>query len=630
MNLIATHAASSLESDVIAEKDGEIFSSEGAGCTGAFNSVDGDVSVFHGDAAIPISASGSPDFVSDYDTLHENSADQISAADDNVPGARASTIRIQSLWHCFPRKVFDAGTDFSRFYRAMHMKPQGGKKCPSTVATWPMPLPYHPQFDYSKSLGTDEISLRKAVNLQIACLDFLFLRKQAAPPFEICGAVCLNEAQLDVVRRFRRLMAAWQTHPAIGPEELGRTAGKQERQEQLLSSLESFAEPLISGFKKYAKSTGPVRSFRQCDSKGKLVGSLKGSNLCSAQKIVASRIKMEGKPLFNPLPFLDDESKELYASPFSGNIDPSDVDPPPPRVRVHADEDEKISLLHLLESSGRLGFKAPAEVFCGFGNGLFCVPKNTSVDRLILDGRPANTLQRPPMEYIMTMASATTLMGIYLSPQEKLLMTGDDLSNFFYTFQVGDERMGRNFLEWKIPVKIAKQFKSFPENLSGEKYVYACLRSLAMGDSAACSYAQTSHICMGLACGAFTKNELVTLHGRVPRSPCIAGIIIDDFVLLEKVALHCTIGPTAQDRRSKMHTMYSSVNLEAHPTKGFADAETASFWEADVDGVAGLVRANICRSASLVWITSPHRFPRSFYNWLASGSCWRLCISFWV
>lgn len=598
------NAASALMTDSAANVDGGIFSLDSSGCTGAIGSVDNGLSAMEKDVAITDSTRGDPNHVSDYEFLHENSADQFSAADDNVPGARASTIRIQSLWHCFPRKVFDAGTDFSRFYRAMHMKPQGGKKSPSTAATWPMPLPYHPQFDYSKSLGPDEISLRKAVNLQIACLDFLFLKKQAAPPFDICGAVFLNDAQLDVVKRFRRLMAAWQTHPAIGPEELGRTAGKQERQEQLLSSLEAFAEPLISGFKKYSKSTGPVRSFRQCDSKSKVVGSLKGNNLCSAQKIIASRIKMDGKPHFNPLPFLDDESKELYSSPFSGNIDPLDVDPPPPRVRVHADEDEKISLLHLLESSGRLGFKAPSEVFAGFGNGLFCVPKSTSVDRLILDGRPANTLQNPPMEYIMTMASATTLMGIHLSPQEKLLMTGDDLSNFFYTFQVGDERMGRNFLEWKIPIKIAKQFKSFPENLSGEKYVYACLRSLAMGDSAACSYAQTSHICMGLVCGAFTKDELVTLHGRIPRSPCIAGIIIDDFVLLEKVALGCITGPTAHHRRSKMHSMYSSVNLEAHPTKGFADAETASFWGADVDGVSGLVRANISRSASLVWITS--------------------------
>ncbi len=312
---------------------------------------------------------------------------------------------------------------------------------------------------------------------------------------------------------------------------------------------------------------------------------------------------MEGKPSFNPLPFLDDEAKALYSDPFVCGIQPHDVDPAPPRVRVHADDKEKIDLLHLLESSGRLGFKAPSQIVSGFGNGLFCVPKSTKVDRLILDGRPANLLQVPPMKYIMTMAAATTLMGIYLSPQEKLLMTGDDLSNFFYTFEVGEQRVGRNFLEWKIPIHIARQFRSFPIELLNEKYVYACLRSLAMGDSAACSYAQTSHICMGLACGAFSKDELVTLHGRVPRSPCIAGII-DDFILLEKVALDCTIGPLAGDRRSKMHGMYSSVNLEAHPTKGFADAENASFWGADVDGVGGLLRACVGRTASLVWITS--------------------------
>ena len=456
------------------------FPDRDAGCTGVSHFACRDSTVLDSNGAKlkEVGDSAAFDFqrirvaspVNEY--MHDQPDYEDERANDNVPGASASTIRIQSLWHCFPRKVFDAGTDFSRFFRAMHMKPQGREKSPSTVAIWPMPLPYHPQFDFGKNIDAGEIALRKAVNLQIACLDFLHLRKQSSPPFEICGAVQLNGGQLEVVRRFRRLVAAWQNHPAIGPEELGRTAGKQERQEQLLSSLESFAEPVVGGFKKYAKNSGPVRSFRQCDAKGKVIGSVKGSNLCSAQQIVASRIKMEGKPSFNPLPFLDDEAKALYSDPFVCGIQPHDVDPAPPRVRVHADDKEKIDLLHLLESSGRLGFNAPSQIVSGFGNGLFCVPKSTKVDRLILDGRPANLLQVPPMKYIMTMAAATTLMGIYLSPQEKLLMTGDDLSNFFYTFEVGEQRVGRNFLEWKIPIHIARQFRSFPIELLNEKYVY--------------------------------------------------------------------------------------------------------------------------------------------------------------
>lgn len=125
-----------------------------------------------------------------------------------------------------------------------------------------------------------------------------------------------------------------------------------------------------------------------------------------------------------------------------------------------------------------------------------------------------------------------------------------------------------------------------------------------MGDSAACEYAQTSHISMGLQCGAFRKHHLLTLHGRVPRSSYMAGIIIDDFVLLEKVALEATTGMELSSRRSSMHSMYSSVGLEAHPSKGFAEQESASFWGADVDGLVGLVRGHIPRAASLCWVTA--------------------------
>lgn len=60
--------------------------------------------------------------------------------------------------------------------------------------------------------------------------------------------------------------------------------------------------------------------------------------------------------------------------------------------------------------------------------------------------------------------------------------------------------------------------------------------------------------------------------------------------------------PNQTSRR--MHDIYRRVGLEAHPTKGFADEEVAEFWGASVDGLEGLVRANIKRAISLTWVTS--------------------------
>ena len=111
---------------------------------------------------------------------------------------------------------------------------------------------------------------------------------------------------------------------------------------------------------------------------------------------MASRLKMEGKPVFDPTPFLDDDARKLYEEPFHQNLGLLRDNISVPRVRVHADFEQKIQLLRLLNKSGRLGFRKPNELCLGFGNGLFCVPKNLEVDRLILDGRPANSLQDAP------------------------------------------------------------------------------------------------------------------------------------------------------------------------------------------------------------------------------------------
>lgn len=106
------------------------------------------------------------------------------------------------------------------------------------------------------------------------------------------------------------------------------------------------------------------------------------------------------------------------------------------------------------------------------------------------------------------------------------------------------------------------------KELADERYVYACLCTLAMGDSAACDYAQTSHLSMGLQCGCFRQENMISLYGRVPRDNFMAGIIIDDFIVLEKIALDATTGIRANESRRLMHDMNKQVGLDAHPTRG--------------------------------------------------------------
>jgi len=553
--------------------------------------------------AASFDAFGENEYEADGDQLHDFLQPKPTVSDRNVPGQYASSVHVNQMWSSWPKTIFRSRTHFSCFYRAQCSKSQRGDTNTAIFELWPMPLPYH--FGGGKNdRSAEDQALDSIVNLQVCFLNFLAMGQPSSPPDCICGRRSLNDDQWNVVNRLRRLSKAWTAFSIIAPAEMGRTAAKQERQEQALAALAGFSIDVTSGLSKYGRICRPVSVSNPSSKVGKVVGSVKTGSSCVAQSIVADRIKMEGTPSFDPRPFLPEDSLKLFNNPFVQNIKPEDLPDSPPRVRVHASLKDKLGLLKLLNKTNRLTFRKPCEVHRHFGNGLFCVPKSLDVDRLILDARPSNLLQVPPNNFILSMGSPTTLTGIFLEEREKLLMTGDDLSNFFYTFKVGYDRGTKNFLEWRIPTKLVSGLKGFPKSLAHEPFVFACLNTLAMGDSAACEYAQTSHLALGIQSGAISPQELLSIHGRVPRSPSMQGIIIDDFILLQKVQMSDTIGADMERRRAAMHSIYRAVGLEPHPTKGFANQSSASFWGADVDGLEGLVRGNIVRAASLCWVTS--------------------------
>ena len=126
--------------------------------------------------------------------------------------------------------------------------------------------------------------------------------------------------------------------------------------------MEAFTTRALDGVEKYgARRSSGVRAapHKKC---GDVVGRLAKSNLCGAKAIIASRIKMAGKPCFDPVPFLDYESKDLYQNPMRDFDELVEHAPSPPRVRVHASNGERVRLLKLLHQGNRLGFRSAAEV----------------------------------------------------------------------------------------------------------------------------------------------------------------------------------------------------------------------------------------------------------------------------
>ena len=127
-----------------------------------------------------------------------------------------------------------------------------------------------------------------------------------------------------------------------------------------------------------------------------------------------------------------------------------------------------------------------------------------------------------------------------------------------------------------------------------------------MGDCNAVSFGQASHIGLILASEAITVHQLLTLRGRVPRSPLMLGVVIDDLVVLEKLArgIPCsTIHCHSARVMACLRAAYASAHLPTHDKKAFYLAQDASFWGAEVFGELGSVRPSWTRLVPLAFLT---------------------------
>ena len=127
--------------------------------------------------------------------------------------------------------------------------------------------------------------------------------------------------------------------------------------------------------------------------------------------------------------------------------------------------------------------------------------------------------------------------------------------------------------------------------------IWVALATQAMGDLLACEFSQSAHLSLCLRYGVLQPCELLTLRTPVPRSQVIAGVIIDDLVVMEKL-----FSDACPRIKAAVHG-YDENNLEANIKKSFFNETACRFWGGEVDGSAGLVRASSLRAWPLVVIT---------------------------
>lgn len=467
-------------------------------------------------------------------------------------------------------------------------------------STWPLPLPFPEVFSAGGCLDSRS-HVKRLISLQVLALDWLHLGKPAAAPPTLALGTSLTSRQWSVVRMLEHLAFDGTTPELVDAASMGRVASKVEGFEESLAALSRAVSTLQTSSGHYFGASAHSRSppdedmaIQRC---GKICGSLNQKGEPTARPLVAARLTFPPAPRFDPRPYFDHSTQDLYEFPLSHGRKVEEIGRPP-AVQVRASPQGRIELYRKLAQSGLLKPVPDGTYLDLYRNGLFSVPKDAERDRMVLDGRPANMVDRGQHKWCQAMASAATLGGLHIEDDKVLVCGGEDLRDYFYQFVVNEERTARNVLQGSLSLQEAKQVFGPGFEWPSER-VAVGLSSLAMGDTCAVEYAQCSHVGLMLQGKALRVKELLTLHGSVPRGLLQIGIIVDDLVVLEQVLRAemdekgaAAAASVSSQRLSNARKAYAHAGLLNNEKKGFAGLTCANFWGIDVDGDKGLLRAS--------------------------------------
>lgn len=231
---------------------------------------------------------------------------------------------------------------------------------------------------------------------------------------------------------------------------------------------------------------------------------------------------------------------------------------------------------------------------------MIAVPKDQARDRMVLDARAPNKLEKSERRWIRSLGSVSQFHHFFVTEGEQLRLYAEDLREYYHAFLISPHRILRNAYLMKIERSDAKHLKAYTPDLAGYERLVPCLRTLAMGDTNAVAYGQAAHLGVLLQKTSLRLRDFVTLKQRPDlKKRWMAGLMIDDFVLLEAFKKDSDSEVRCKQIIEEVHRAYDEVKLPRHTGKSVCGETRGSFWGVELNGEECRFRPVLARAIPL-------------------------------
>lgn len=479
---------------------------------------------------------------------------------------------------------------------------------------WPVPIPRWSWTGNSR-LGPRRRNRRRYFHVRyrllqivIASLNWEVLGFVTSAPTRARIGSFISPAQHSIIERLERALDHFMHAPDFTGDELGRSFSKFQSIISVLKglpkchfSVENLYDCLVqvhdslnhysSHFGKTSHHSADDDQTHQCSFEhGPAVLQAQTSGAAAVQ---ASRVKWENPPSFDPREFLNPLMKCAYEDPECLRLSPENW-PPSRGAKMHCSKDEFLRLVERWDTLGACSLMKASDKDFDEAVGIFCVPKDSKHDRLIINPKTINSRMMSISESTKELAPGSMLGLLHLEPGMMYRFSADDLTDFYYTFQVGEKRATRNAFRMRFKSSELSHLQCYDSSLDGQD-ILVCLKTLAMGDSLAVEIAQQSHgNVLRHLCGALLEKETLRYRHPIPRSDTIEMLAVDDHICVQKLRIdeyehHPRMRDTFIFEASQ--EAYKRVGLIQHEKKRKRNQTSGVLLGADFDGLSGIVMA---------------------------------------